>query len=211
MGTHPIFESDFDCLTEHFRNHVEDLIANLGSEFISVDNDDQIEETVAQLKIKFIQMRTQLLEFENSDLLRMETDRAVRARIDLKGVEDQVARELGALRTLRRAFLSEMSRKLLKNTDFGDVINSIHPSKVKFLEANLEQLTSAHKARVRENYELKSQAPRLEARLVATLNRCRRLEKVVKDQKDQIKQLECSELQSGLRSRIVKPVFGGMK
>ena len=59
----------------------------------------------------------------------METDRAVRARIDLKGVEDQVTRELGALRGLRKAFLAEMSRKLLKNTDFGDVINSIHPSK----------------------------------------------------------------------------------
>ena len=40
-------------LLEHFRNHVEDLIANLGSEFISVDNDDQIEETVAQLKVLF--------------------------------------------------------------------------------------------------------------------------------------------------------------
>ena len=68
------------------------------------------------------------------------------------------------LRTLRRAFLREMSHKLVKNTDLGDVINAIHPSKVKFLEANLEQLTSAHKALVRENYELKSQAPRAEGK-----------------------------------------------
>ena len=57
-----------------------------------------------------------------------------------------------------------MSHKLVKNTDLGDVINAIHPSKVKFLEANLEQLTSAHKALVRENYELKSQAPRAEGK-----------------------------------------------
>ena len=35
-------------------------------------------------------MKTQLAEFENSDFHRMETDRVVRARIDLKGVEDQV-------------------------------------------------------------------------------------------------------------------------
>lgn len=75
-----------------------------------------------------------------------------------------MARELGSLRSLRKAFLNEMSRKLIKNTEFGDVINSIHPSKVKFLEANLEQLTSAHKALVRENYELKSQAPRMEGK-----------------------------------------------
>ena len=61
-----------------------------------------------------------------------------------------------------------MSRKLIKNTEFGDVINSIHPSKVKFLEANLEQLTSAHKALVRENYELKSQAPRMEGNISPT-------------------------------------------
>ena len=77
-----------------------------------------------------------------------------------------MARELGSLRSLRKAFLNEMSRKLIKNTEFGDVINSIHPSKVKFLEANLEQLTSAHKALVRENYELKSQAPRMEGKRI---------------------------------------------
>ena len=73
---------------------------------------------------------------------------------------------MGSLRSLRKAFLNEMSRKLIKNTEFGDVINSIHPSKVKFLEANLEQLTSAHKALVRENYELKSQAPRMEGKRI---------------------------------------------
>ena len=66
------------------------------------------------------------------------------------------------MRMLRKAFLVEMSAKLVKSTELGDVINAIHPSKVKFLEANLEQLTSAHKALVRENYELKSQAPRAE-------------------------------------------------
>ena len=42
-------------------------------------------------------MRTQLAEFENSDFHRMETDRVVRARIDLKGVEDQVRTHLNCL------------------------------------------------------------------------------------------------------------------
>ena len=51
---------------------------------------DGLEGLIAQLKMKFIKMKNQLLEFENSDHHRMETDRAVRARLDLKGVEEQV-------------------------------------------------------------------------------------------------------------------------
>ena len=52
------------------------------------------------------------------------------------------------------------------------------------------------------------------ARLMATMNRCRRLERVIKEQKDTIRNYENGELTSGSnfagRSRIVKPVFGGM-
>ena len=64
----------------------------------------------------------------------------------------------------RKAFLEDIIRKLgvSKKTDLSDIIDGQHPQKTKFLEANLEQLTSAHKALVRENYELKSQTPRLE-------------------------------------------------
>ena len=88
----------------------------------------------------------------------------------------------------RRSFLHDISRRLVsaKSNDFTDVISGPHPQKIKFLEANLEQLTSAHKALVRENYELKSQTPRLEARLNATLNRCKKLEQTLKHQKEQI-------------------------
>ena len=66
----------------------------------------------------------------------------------------------------RHAFLQDITRKLgaTKKTDLADIIEGQHPQKTKFLEANLEQLTSAHKALVRENYELKSQTPRLEGR-----------------------------------------------
>ena len=49
---------------------------------------------------------------------------------------------------------------------------------------------------------------------MATMNRCRRLERVIKEQKDTIRNYENGELSSGSnfagRSRIVKPVFGGM-
>ena len=52
------------------------------------------------------------------------------------------------------------------------------------------------------------------ARLMATMNRCRRLERVIKEQKDTIRNYENGDLTSGSnfagRSRIVKPVFGGM-
>ena len=75
---------------ENYRSRTEQLIHGLGGEFINIEKEDGLEEIIAQLKIKFIKMRTQLAEFENSDFHRMETDRVVRARIDLKGVEDQV-------------------------------------------------------------------------------------------------------------------------
>ena len=76
--------------SENYRSRTEQLIHGLGGEFIKIEKEDGLEEIIAQLKIKFIKMRTQLAEFENSDFHRMETDRVVRARIDLKGVEDQV-------------------------------------------------------------------------------------------------------------------------
>ena len=54
----------------------------------------------------------------------------------------------------------------------------------------------------------------ISARLMATMNRCRRLERVIKEQKDTIRNYENGEIASGSnfagRSRIVKPVFGGM-
>ena len=63
----------------------------MAAEFLPKENaEDGLEELMAQLKMKFVKMRAQLLEFENSDHHRMETDRAVRARLDLKGVEEQV-------------------------------------------------------------------------------------------------------------------------
>lgn len=103
---------------------------------------------------------------------------------------------------------------------------------MKFLEANLESLTSAHKALVRENYELKSQTPRLEgkkieliskagqkcpfsnifsARLTATMNRCKKLESAVRDQKEQIRSLQAQISTGQSKARVVKPIYGGKK
>ena len=81
---------NFLWFLENYRSRTDQLIHGLGGEFINIEKEDGLEEIIAQLKIKFIKMRTQLAEFENSDFHRMETDRVVRARIDLKGVEDQV-------------------------------------------------------------------------------------------------------------------------
>ena len=68
----------------------------MAAEFLPKENaEDGLEELMAQLKMKFVKMRAQLLEFENSDHHRMETDRAVRARLDLKGVEEQVTHFYG--------------------------------------------------------------------------------------------------------------------
>lgn len=111
----------------------------------------------------------------------------------------------------------------------SDIIEGQHPQKTKFLEANLEQLTSAHKALVRENYELKSQTPRLEgmsiekltlkrlfllfsARLSATMGRCKKLEVTVREQKDQLRSLQATiNTNSNVKARVVKPVYGGKK
>lgn len=114
---------------------------------------------------------------------------------------------------MRHAFLASITRKLghTKKNDLSDIIDGHHPQKMKFLEANLESLTSAHKALVRENYELKSQTPRLEARLTATMNRCKKLESAVRDQKEQIRSLQAQISTGQSKARVVKPIYGGKK
>lgn len=58
-------------------------------------------DVLVQLRVQFLQQQSRIKEYENCDQYRMETDRAVRARIDLRGVEEQVSRELEMLRGLR--------------------------------------------------------------------------------------------------------------
>jgi len=43
MGTHPIFESDFDCLTEW---------ANTVTQYLSVILDDEYEVTIFEIRLK---------------------------------------------------------------------------------------------------------------------------------------------------------------
>merc|ERR1712130_310311 len=218
MGTHPIFESDFDCLTDTYRSQVLGLTKSLGAELLEhfgdeANTDESWEEVLAQVRVQFLAQQSRIKEYQNCDQYRIETDRAVRARIDLRGVEEQVSKELEMLRGLRKAFLQDLTRKLgtTRKTELADIIEGNHPQKTKFLEANLEQLTSAHKALVRENYELKSQTPRLEARLSATMNRCKKLESTVREQKDQLRSLQSALSNPAAKARVVKPVFGGKK
>ena len=48
-----------------------------------------------------MQQRSRINEYENFDQYRLETDRHIRASIDLRGVEEQVTKELNQLRGLR--------------------------------------------------------------------------------------------------------------
>ena len=90
------------------------LTTTLGNELLdnrfteSQDNAD-LEEVLAQLRVQFLQQQSRIKEYENCDQYRMETDRAVRARIDLRGVEEQVSRELEMLRGLRLGYRGKIT------------------------------------------------------------------------------------------------------
>ncbi len=60
-----------------------------------------LQEVFTHLRLQFLQQRSRINEYENFDQFRVETDRNIRASIDLRGVEEQVTKELNQLRGLR--------------------------------------------------------------------------------------------------------------
>merc|ERR1712035_190180 len=72
MGTHPIFESDFDCLTQKTKDSVDDFNADFKT-FLAMINDfstqaDAMAEQVKQRKLKAIGTRTQLQAIERQNM-----------------------------------------------------------------------------------------------------------------------------------------------
>ena len=103
----PFFNTDY---LESYRTQVVGLTTSLGNELLTnrydykeAEQDDSKiwRDVLVQLRVQFLQQQSRIKEYENCDQYRMETDRAVRARIDLRGVEEQVSRELEMLRGLR--------------------------------------------------------------------------------------------------------------
>ncbi|XP_035981527.1 kinesin-1 heavy chain [Fundulus heteroclitus] len=151
-------------------------------------------------------------------------DRREQARQDLKGLEETVARELQTLHSLRRLFVQDLSRRVRKNgQDLDDTeASAAQKQKISFLESNLEQLTKVHKQLVRDNASLRSEIPKMEKRLRATVARVQSLEAALKEAKENAareKKRHEEEVERikdtvkpknmGRRASIVKPIRPG--
>ncbi|CAL8397493.1 unnamed protein product [Arctogadus glacialis] len=114
-------------------------------------------------------------------------DRREQAKQDLKGLEETVARELQTLHNLRRLFVQDLNTRVKRNVDADcdDTGGSaMQKQKIAFLESNLEQLTRVHKQLVRDNADLRSEIPKMEKRLRATVERVKALELALKEARE---------------------------
>ena len=90
-----------------FQEQVYSLAADIGNELLDNSGEDEtkdkrlLQEVFTHLRLQFLQQRSRIHEYENFDQFRVETDRHIRASIDLRGVEEQVNKELNQLRGLR--------------------------------------------------------------------------------------------------------------
>ncbi|XP_060551339.1 kinesin heavy chain-like [Ruditapes philippinarum] len=122
--------------------------------------------------------------------LSQQIDRREQAVLDLKGLEETVAKELQTLHNLRKLFVQDLQNRVRKTMKKGeddddDVGGSAaQKQKISFLENNLEQLTKVHKQLVRDNADLRCELPKLEKRLRATMDRVKSLESALKDAKE---------------------------
>lgn len=76
-------------------------------------------------------------------------DKREQTRMDLKGLEETVAKELQTLHNLRKMFVADLQSRV-KKSNFNDDDENIGGSiaqkqKIAFLENNLDQLTKVHK------------------------------------------------------------------
>jgi len=141
-------------------------------------------------------------------------DRREQARLDLKGLEETVAKELHTLHNLRKLFVADLQSRARRSaaatadaaaaaavatsggsgpTPAADESSDMNGTaggsvaqkqKILFLENNLDQLTKVHKQLVRDNADLRCELPKLEKRLRATMERVKALETALKDAKE---------------------------
>uniref|UniRef100_A0A8C5A9S5 Kinesin-like protein n=1 Tax=Gadus morhua TaxID=8049 RepID=A0A8C5A9S5_GADMO len=114
-------------------------------------------------------------------------DRREQAKQDLKGLEETVARELQTLHNLRRLFVQDLNTRVKRNADADSDDtggSAMQKQKIAFLESNLEQLTRVHKQLVRDNADLRSEIPKMEKRLRATVERVKALELALKEARE---------------------------
>ncbi|RVE75074.1 hypothetical protein OJAV_G00013180 [Oryzias javanicus] len=114
-------------------------------------------------------------------------DEQEKAREELKGLEETVAKELQTLHNLRKLFVQDLTARVKKSAELDceeGLSNVAQKQKISFLENNLEQLTKVHKQLVRDNADLRCELPKLEKRLRVTAERVKALENALKEAKE---------------------------
>ncbi|CAD5215710.1 unnamed protein product [Bursaphelenchus okinawaensis] len=182
-----------------------------------------------QLQREFENLKNEEIEKEKKlkDLTAI-TDKREQTRQDLKGLEETVNKELNSLHSLRRMFIQDLSHRMKKaptSTDGEDEFLSspAQKQKIAFLQNNLDQLTRVHKQLVRDNAELRSELPKLEKRLRASIERVKNLETALRETKENAMrdrkkyQYEVERIKDAVRQRnmarrgvqIAKPIRPG--
>ncbi|CAG0916136.1 unnamed protein product [Notodromas monacha] len=193
-------------------------------------NDARQKLTLAHEKLNQDYERLKMDDQEKSCKLKELTvlnDRREQARLDLKGLEETVAKELQTLHNLRKLFVQDLQNRVKKSAageEVEDGGSMAQRQKINFLENNLEQLTKVHKQLVRDNADLRCELPKLEKRLRATMDRVKALEVALKETKesamkdrkryqsevDRIKEaVRTKNMRRGNAAQIAKPIRAG--
>ncbi|KAI6177457.1 Kinesin-like protein [Aphelenchoides bicaudatus] len=170
------------------------------------------------------QLQQEYEKLKNDELLKekrlkdLSADKTEQTKKDLKGLEETVEKELNSLHSLRRMFLQDLSQKLKKAPVSADgedefLSSPAQKQKIAFLQNNLDQLTRVHKQLVRDNAELRSELPKLEKRLRASMERVKNLETALRETKENAMrdrkkyQMEVERIKEAVRQRSLRRGF----